>query len=77
MSIVVNTNFWMLWVALYDKSAGPTVLGLVLFEPVGEATLIPFGRSHAFEARQEGSVTMSIDVGDGVCEGTFEFEVAP
>jgi len=46
----------------------------------GESTyLLPFCRSHAFEAKQQGLVTMSIRVvdwmGQTLCESTFPFEI--
>ncbi len=44
-------------------------------EPGQSTTLIPFCGSHAFEAKQAGTVTMNISVGGGLCEHEFSFEV--
>jgi hypothetical protein len=52
-------------------------LAFFSLEPGESTTLIPFCGCHAFEAKEAGAVTMSIEVGDGVCEEVFEFEIVP
>jgi hypothetical protein len=50
-------------------------LAFFSLEPGESATLIPFCGNHAFEAKMPGFVRMTIDVGDGVCEGVFDLRI--